>query len=571
VHWLTQQLIGHPEIAIFAALALGSWIGRFNYRGLGLGAVTGTLLVGVVIGAVFQADGATIEISSVVKQVFFLLFLFALGYKLGPQFFNGLKGDGVPQAVFTAILVVVGFATVIVLSLVLHFNAGVAAGLAAGALTQSSIIGVAQDSIGGLSLDPATIKQWQDLVSVGYAVTYIFGTVGAAIYCANVAPRLLGIPDLPSAARNLESRLGFHEDLPDVGPAYSEIVYRSYRLRDRPDGGSTVESFEGDLASAGHGGRVFIARVRHGDRIVPGEPATPIAHDDVLVLAGHPTDLMSDLVRQLLEEVDDRELLDFPVEELDIVVTSPQVIGQPGSVLRDRPTARTLFAKRLRRAGVELPVTMATQLQAGDEVRLQGPLPVIEQEITNVGYPERNTPDTDMVTLGLAIVAGALIGLPTITVGNVPLSLTTSVGALLAGLVIGWRRAKSPTFGRIPAGAQWFFETVGLTAFIAVVGITSGPGFISGLASYGLALFAAGVVVTLAPLVLMTFAARYVFHFDPVLTLGILTGAQTTTAAVGSVKEAAKSSVPLLGFTIPYAVGNILLTIGGAVVVAALG
>jgi putative transport protein len=194
----------------------------------------------------------------------------------------------------------------------------------------------------------------------------------------------------------------------------------------------------------------------------------------------------------------------------------------------------------------------------------------MEQEIPNVGYPERNTPDTDIVTVGLAIVVGALIGLPTITVGNVPLSLTTSVGALLAGLLIGWRRAKSPTFGRIPPGAQWFFETVGLTAFIAVVGITSGPGFISGLASYGIALFGAGVAVTLVPLVVMTFAARYVFHFDPVLTLGILTGAQTTTAAVGSVKEAAKSSVPLIGFTIPYAVGNILLTIGGAVVVAVL-
>jgi putative transport protein len=141
----------------------------------------------------------------VVKQVFFLLFLFALGYKLGPQFFSGLKGDGLPQAVFTLILVVVGFVTVIVLSLVLDFNAGVAAGLAAGGLTQSSIIGVAQDSIPQLGLDPDTAEQWQDLVSVGYAVTYIFGTVGAAIYCANVAPRLLGIKDLPQAAKEVSA------------------------------------------------------------------------------------------------------------------------------------------------------------------------------------------------------------------------------------------------------------------------------------------------------------------------------------------------------------------------------
>lgn len=569
MHWLTEQLIAHPEIAIFATLAVGFWIGRFTFRGLGLGSVTGTLLVGVVIGAVFQTGGDTIEISSVVKQVFFLLFLFSLGYKLGPQFFSGLKGDGLPQAVFTVILVAVGLVTAVVLSEVLDFNPGVAAGLAAGGLTQSSIIGVAQDAIGGLALDPATIEQWQDLVSVGYAVTYIFGTVGAAIYCANVAPRLLGIADLPKAAKDLEQRLGFHEDIPDVAPAHSEIVYRSYRLR-TPDGSTTVAGFEGDLGAATSGGRVFVTRMRHGDQIMATDPATPIEAGDTLVLAGHPADLVSPPVSRLLEEVDDRELLNFPVEELDVVVTAPQVIGTPGSVLRNRPGARNLFAKRLRRAGVDLPLTPSTTLQAGDEVRVQGPLPLLEQVIPKVGYPERSTPDTDMVTLGLAITAGAIVGLPTVTVGNIPLSLTTSVGALLAGLLIGWRRAKSPTFGRIPAGAQWFFETVGLTAFIAVVGITSGPGFVSGLAEYGIALFLAGIVVTLAPLVVMTFVARYVFHFDPVLTLGILTGAQTTTAAVGSVKEAARSSVPLIGFTIPYAVGNILLTVGGAIVVAAL-
>jgi putative transport protein len=407
-------------------------------------------------------------------------------------------------------------------------------------------------------------------VSVGYAVTYIFGTLGAAIYCANVAPRLLGIKDLPRAAREVERRLGFHEDVPDVAPAYSEIVYRSYRLREQPDGDATVAAFEGSLEAEIHGGRVFVTRVRRGSEIMATDPATPITQGDHLVLAGHPADLVSDSVSRILEEVADQELLDFPIEELDVVITSPQVIGTPGALLRNRPGARSLFAKRLRRAGVDIPITPATELKAGDELRIQGPLPLLEQEIAQIGYPERNTPDTDMVTLGLAIVAGALIGLPTVVVGNIPLSLTTSVGSLLAGLVIGWRRAKSPTFGRIPSGAQWFFETVGLTAFIAVVGVTSGPGFVSGLAEYGLELFLAGIVVTLLPLVLMTFAARYIFHFDPVLTLGILTGAQTTTAAVGSVKEAAKSSVPLIGFTIPYAIGNILLTVGGAVVVAAL-
>jgi putative transport protein len=329
-------LIAHPEIAVFLALGAGFVLGKVGYRGLALGAVTGTLLVGVVIGEVFRTDDATIEISPVTEQIFFLLFLFALGYRLGPQFFSGLKGAGLPQAVFTLILVVVGFATVIVLSLVLDFNPGAAAGLAAGGLTQSSIIGVAQDSISQLDGDPATLQQWQDLVSVGHAVTYIFGTVGAAIYCANVAPHLLGISDLPGAAKELEDRLGFHEDVPDVVPAYSPVVNRSYRLQEPPNGDTTVGQLERDLTATTHGGRLFVTRMRHGDHIVDTRPDTPLAVGDTVVLTGNAADLLETRLRSALEEVDDRELLDFPIEELTVVVTEPGVIGQPPGSLRTR-------------------------------------------------------------------------------------------------------------------------------------------------------------------------------------------------------------------------------------------
>jgi putative transport protein len=214
-----------------------------------------------------------------------------------------------------------------------------------------------------------------------------------------------------------------------------------------------------------------------------------------------------------------------------------------------------------------MPMRDGLVFAAGDELLVQGPLPLIEDALPHIGYPERTSDETDMVTVGVAVAAGALVGVPAVTLSGVPLGLTTSVGALLIGLVIGWRRSKSPTWGLIPTGALWFFETVGLAAFIAVVGLTAGPAFVDGLRDYGVGLFLAGVVVTLVPLIVGTLAARYLFRFDPVLTLGMLAGAQTTTAAVGTLREAARSSVPLLGFTIPYAVGNIVLTIGGAVVV----
>ena len=561
--WLQDALVEHPEIAVFLAIAAGFWIGRFSYKGIGLGVVTGTLLAGVVIGALAE----DVVIDATTKSIFFLLFLFALGYKQGPQFFTGLRGSGLPQALFTLALVVVGLATVLALSLALDYNPGLAAGLAAGGLTQSAVIGVAQTSIAGLPESAATVQQWSDLVPVAYAVTYIFGTIGAALYCSLLAPRLLGIRDLPAAARALEERLGFHDPVPDVESAYLDIVRRSYRVDETAMAGRSVREIEEEAARQ-NGGRLFVARVRHEGTIMDVTPGTRLSSGDVVVLTGRRPDLLHSPFGGALQEVEDHELLDFPIEQLTVVATSRDVVGRTVGQLRANPLSRRIFLRRITRAGNDVPFGTDTVINAGDELLIQGPLPLVEQAVTHIGFPERTTPATDMVTVGLGVCVGALIGIPAVTVGDVPIGLTTSVGALLVGLLLGWRRSRGPTFGRVAPGAQWFFETVGLTAFVAVVGIVSGPGFVDGLREYGLGLFAAGVVVTLVPLVVSTFLARYVFHFDPVLTLGMLTGAQTTTAAVGAVQEAARSSVPLLGFTVPYAVGNILLTVGGAIVVA---
>jgi putative transport protein len=568
---LAQALINQPEIAIFLALGLGFWIGKFQYKGIGLGAVTGTLLVGVVIGAVVSVPGPdgtpqTIEISNVVKQVFFLLFLFSLGVRVGPQFFAGLRGNGRNQAIFTVLMLAVGVATVIILSKILGYDPGLAAGLAAGALTQSSIIGVAQSAIAGLPEDAATLAEWEDLVSVGYAVTYIFGTVGAAVYAANIAPRLLGIKDLPAAAKEDEKKLGFKEELADTMSAYSRIQRRTFTVPTAM-AGLTMLQLEKRLAST-ISARLYIDRARSNGKILEIGTDARLNAGDVVTLTVIDSNVFHQLEEAGFAEVQDAALLDFPIEELEIIVTNDEVADKTLRELGLRTQARGIFVKSLKRADQEMPLLPDTQVAHGDLVRIQGPRSLVEAVIPHIGYPERSTPQTDMVTVGLGIAVGALIGLPAITVDNIPLSLTSSVGAMLIGLIIGWRRAKSPTFGRIPAGAQWFFESVGLAAFIAVVGINAGPGFVDGLAEYGLGLFFAGVVVTLVPLIAGTLMARYLFHFDPVQALGMITGAQTTTAAVGALQEAAQSSVPLLGFTTPYAIGNIFLSIAGALVVA---
>jgi putative transport protein len=191
----------------------------------------------------------------------------------------------------------------------------------------------------------------------------------------------------------------------------------------------------------------------------------------------------------------------------------------------------------------------------------------VERAVASLGYADRPTAKTDMTFMGIGIVIGALIGAITIHFGGIPLSLSTSGGALLAGLVCGWLRSVHRTFGLVPEPALWVFNNVGLSTFIAVVGISAGPEFVAGLKTNGLGLFVAGIVVTTLPFIVGLFAGKYIFKFHPAINLGACAGARTTTAALGAIQDAAQSKVPALGYTVPYAVGNTLLTIWGVVIV----
>ena len=196
------------------------------------------------------------------------------------------------------------------------------------------------------------------------------------------------------------------------------------------------------------------------------------------------------------------------------------------------------------------------------------------QETTAVtkvlGVADRATDVADVAFIGAWIVMGGLIGALVLSVGGVPLTLSTAGGALVAGIVGGWLRSVRPTFGRIPTPTVWFMNSVGLNIFIAIVGISAGPGFVNGLKTQGLGLFMWGAVATTIPLILGMFIAKYLFKFHDALTLGIISGSRTTTASLGLVCDQAKSQVPALGYTVTYAVGNTLLTIWGMVLIILL-
>ena len=317
--------------------------------------------------------------------------------------------------------------------------------------------------------------------------------------------------------------------------------------------------------------RVFILRIRRGGNIVDATSDTVIQAGDVVAIAGR-RDVLVNLIGTAAEEIDDRELLAVPTEGVDVYVTNKEVDGKTLAELAEAPWARGVFLRKITRGATatDIPIFPATQVNRGDILTLVGRTQDVSLATKVLGYADRVTDIADVVFIGGAIAIGALLGAIVYTVGGVPLTLSTSGGALIAGIVFGWLRSVRPTFGRIPSSTVWFMNSVGLNVFIAIVGISSGPKFIAGLQALGFGLFLWGIFATTLPLILAMYVGKYVFRFDDAILLGCVSGARTTTASLGMVTDRAKSQIPALGYTVTYAVGNTLLTIWGMVLVLLL-
>ena len=288
----------------------------------------------------------------------------------------------------------------------------------------------------------------------------------------------------------------------------------------------------------------------------PGDVAVVGARRQVLLGGGHPFG----------EEIEDRELLDFPMAALDVVVTRREAAERPLAEIGEE-YGRGVVLMKLVRGGEEIPFAPGTVVNRGDLLRLAGAEQDVERAGKALGYVERPSSETDVVFVGLGILLGGLFGALTLRLGDLPISLTASGGALVMGLVFGWLRSVRPTFGRIPEPALWVFDTIGLAVFIGCVGLAAGPSFVAGLRTTGPGLVVVSLLVALTPHLSAVLFGRYVLKMNPVLLLGACAGAGTATAALRAVQDEAGSKLPVLGYTVPYALGNILLTAWGPVIV----
>lgn len=558
--WFVAQLRGHVELALFLSLAIGYLVGKIRFGGFQVGAVLGTLIAGLVIGQV----GVTVP--DAMRTVFFLMFLFAIGYRIGPQFFRSLRGNALPQVGLAALLCLTGLGLSLAMGRVAGLDAGMTAGMVAGALTSSGTIGTATEAIATLGLPAAEASRLVNNVAAGYAVAYLFGLVLVVLLLPRLGPWLMRV-DLAAACREYEEKMGMTPGDAPATTAYHEIMLRAYRLPDSL-AGKTAAEVENLWPPEQ---RVVVVRLRRGTTFIDALADTRLQAGDVLAIGGRQEALVGGDNPVLAQEVRDRDLLNVPTVTADVVVTHREYDGMTLGQLVAENSPRGIFLLKYRRGGQDLPFGRNLAMDRGDVLTVTGLRPEIERVAGDLGYAEWPTTATDMLLVAGAIFVGAMVGLLSLQLGKLQLTLSLAVGVLLAGLVMGHLRSLNPRFGRVPEASLWLFDTLGLTAFLALVGLGSGPAVLPALKNAGPAFVMAVVVVAIVPHVVAILVGRYVMRMHPGILLGLCAGAGTSTPALAAIQDVARSRVPALGYGMACAIGNVLLTLWGTVIVLILG
>jgi len=555
-----QLLFAHsPTLALFLCVALGYAIGKIRIGTFQLGGIVGTLFAAILVGQI------GIPVDAQIKTMAFAMFIYSLGFVSGPQFFNSLGRSTLNQVHLAAFSALAVFLTVWALAVTLELDKGTAAGLLAGATTESASIGTASEALGAMGLDDATLKQLRGNIGVTYAVTYLFGFTLVVIFVSKVAPLMMGV-DLKATAKAYEAELGEIGETLVTGQeeALRKVVARVYQVEDKRADGMTVAVFE-----ANHGNGIVVQQLVRGRRELSVAPDLKLAIGDRVALLGK-VETMVEAGNFLGEETANRYGVGFVGETREVVVTNKKLFGatiQEARALIDESKRHGVFAIRLTRVGMDIEMRPRTRVQAGDIVTLYGPADMIESAASEVGYSMDRSDAVDYVYLGLGVIVGILVGMITVPIAGAPVALHTGGGCLISGLVFGWLRSRKPTFGSLPAATALHMKDFGLAVFVASVGLEVGPQALKLLADKGLLLPFLAAVVVLVPLISSMYYARYVLKMNPAVICGALAGLLTCTAGLNAAVAAADSETPVLGYTVPYAIANVTLTLLGPVIV----
>ena len=549
---IAHYLIANPVISIFVCLALGYLIGKLKIKSFTIGATVGTLLVGLLISLVFKGAG-TYQIDGTVKTIFFSLFIFAIGYEVGPSFFASLKSSGLKIIILSLFFAVAAFVVSIVLFKAFGIGAGEAGGILAGSLTQSAILGTADSTMKGM-LSGTELKTAESQMAIAYALTYVFGTVGVVVFLKNGAAKLIGV-NLTDTVKKKIDQTNFHESSSE-NTVVGNIKARAFCIENGAEFiGKTIGSVEEQ-----YGDDLTITQIiRKGKKVNLASDVQLLEGDTVTIIGL--LDAVLHFEAPGMKETDDSEALKLDVIKQEIVLTNHfsldviKHLSENGIVISERKRDNNVLSED-------------QALKALDHLTLVGPKALIAKVVKKLGYVKDTGTETDVSFISMGLVVGLLIGAISFVVSGIPITLGSGGGALIGGLLFGYYQDKHSNYGLMPKATRWFCKSVGLNLFIAIVGLTSGASFLSALQSMGVKVLLIGVLVTILPHIASVYFGRFVLKLDAVDIIGALCGAGTCTAALNGVVEEYESSIFAVAYTPGYAMGNILLTVLGPLVVA---
>ncbi|MGF6550225.1 aspartate-alanine antiporter [Paraburkholderia youngii] len=554
-----ELLRSQPEIALFACLAIGYFIGSFHIGPIQLGGVCGTLIVALVLGQ----SGA--RIAPDLKNIAFALFIFALGFTGGPQFFANI-GRGWRYGLLSLIEIVSVLVLIMIAVSVLRLDVGTASGLLAGAATESAVIGTASEAIAKLGLGDAATQRLQANIVTAYSVSYLFGLVTIVLFTSQFAPLLLRV-NLREEAERVWRKLGgegaFSEGQSAAAPA---LVGRAFRIGKAA--GITVRALEEQ-----YGYNLTVEQIERHGADLPVAMETRLAAGDVVLVAGRRAAVVA-ASAGLGEEVLGADFGQVFAQRLNVVLTRADIDGMTVAQLRAQAkpeNARGVYIAAITRLESTIPALPGTDLHRGDVLTLVGAKADVERGAKRLGYVLPPTEKTDFVYLGLGVLVGMAIGRLGGTIGGVTLALGTGGGCLLSGLLFGWVRSRHPLVGSLPSAAAQILKDFGLATFIAAVGLSAGPDAIKLVREYGLALPLAGILMVLVPGLLSLWVGHALLKLEAPMLLGAIAGQQCSTPAISALVGVAGNSTPVIGYTITYALSNILLPLMGPVVVGLAG
>jgi len=561
-------LSNNPFVFLFLALGLGYPLGWITIKGISLGTTAGTLVVGVALAlAAFAIYDLKIDAPGLVSDIFLMMFMYAIGMKVGPQFFSGLARGGLDFVVIGLIVVFSNFLIVVVGAKVLEMAPGYAAGIISGSYTVTAVIGVAQSAVssGAFKMpDGITADQVGANIAAGYAISYILSSV-FIILLIKYLPAMFGVNAIKSGkeaevefggggeSEALPSTAGFSK----MGVMPMDI--RAYKVEHEELVGKTVEELFRKYP------RAAVLKVVRGDEVIDASDNPALQLGDVIGVRGRYDGLIENSAKMVGAEVDEPRARDVEIEVADVIVGKSEYAGKSLQELGES-IGFGVNLKAMFRQGNPLPHLPETIVEVGDVLRLVGSNFCVQHAATKLNSkPIVESTVTETFYLAVSLLIGYVCGKLSVTLGGIPFALGTSAGCMLTGIMFAYFRTRNPAFGGpMSEGARSFLQDIGLSLFVAVLASSVGPKILASFqGTVVIKIAALGLLAALVPPFLAWLYGFYFRKMNPVLLAGACAGARNSTPAMKGISDEAQSDIPAIGYPVPYALTSMVVLILG--------